>query len=135
MQYFSEFSATTGENSLSQSDMLQIEKRLNKIAYETTFENEVEDASEEDAVDVSDEEDWSEGKKKRKKRGGASSGSSRGNARKSAGGSSNANAQLTPLPSTLPPDPKPFVCHREFLFTCFFFHLVSTYYMYSVVIC
>ncbi|VDK85144.1 unnamed protein product [Litomosoides sigmodontis] len=81
------------------------EKRKVYIMKESGVDMEVEEASEEDLGEASDEEEWSDGRKKRKRRGAA--GGSRG------GRKNNATTLSVNIPPTqgFTPDPKPFSCN------------------------
>lgn len=75
---------------------------------ESGVDMEVEEASEEDPGEASDEEEWSDGRKKRKRRG--APGGIRG------GRKNNATTLSVNIPPTqgFTPDPKPFSCNCKF---------------------
>lgn len=83
---------------------------------------EVEEASEEDPGEASDEEEWSDGRKKRKRRGGP--GGSRG-------GRKNATTLSVNIPPTqgFTPDPKPFSCNCKCFRTSRFFSYYISYFL------
>ncbi|MFH4979774.1 hypothetical protein AB6A40_006483 [Gnathostoma spinigerum] len=94
------------ETSLPGSDTSQSEKRTSRSSYEQSFDNELDEPSDEDGGDGSDEDDWSEGKKKRKRK---APGGNAGGGKSSRRGTSHAN---TPQPTSVisAADAKPFVC-------------------------
>lgn len=103
------------ESVQSQSDNSQFEKRSSKAAYEGSFDTEVEDPSEEETVEASDEDDWSDGKRKRRRKNAAEA--PRRGRRPAVAAASNTSANTSLSLNThfassamQPADPKPFGC-------------------------
>lgn len=105
------------DNVQSQPDSSQSERRNNKAGYEGNFDAEMEDPSEEDTMEASDEDDWSDGKRK-KRRKNASDAPRRGRRPGTNTGASSSVGNTSALSvsshfntsTTQSVDPKPFGC-------------------------